>query len=159
MGVELEYAAFPHGLYWDIMDQALRDHPDPDPPMVEIEVLDGTEMMPDEEDGDYLAGLAEAQRKRYNVLREAALDLCVRPKGGLEQHEPEIVKAAKYIRDEPPPEDPEERRFWWLKRLAIRTAEDARIVLKVQTFSQIEDEEVSRKAESFPGDVEGPEGA
>ena len=102
---------------------------------------------------------AEARRARSNVLGNAALDFCVRPKGDLEQHEPEIAQAAKYVKDDPPPEGPDERRVWWLAKLALRTDYDWAVVAKAQAFSQIEDGEVRRKAESFPGDVEGPEGA
>jgi len=159
MGVELEYAAFPHGLYWDIMDEALKEHPDPDPPTVTIDVLDGTEEMPDTKDPAYLGAMAKARRVRGDKVGNAALDLCVRVVGGIEQYEGDIEKAARYTKGDPPPDDPDERKTWFLAKVGLRTPEDWKLVGKIQTFSQIEDEEVSRKVDSFQGDVEGPEGA
>ena len=157
-GVTVLYGPFPHGLYWDIMGRTLDEHPDPEPPKKTIEVLGGTEEVDDPEDPAYLAQLNAARLARANLLGEAVLETCVEPKGGLDQYEPLIKRLEdKYVQD-PAPEDETERRAWFLAKYVMRTTDDWKLIGKVQRFSQIDDEEVRRKAEQFPGDVEGPEG-
>lgn len=156
-GVTVLYGPFPQNAYWDIMARALELHPDPEPPQKEIEVLGGTEMMDDEDDPAYQAALQAARVGRYDHLAGAVLDLCVELKdpAGMEAG---IARAERWTKD-PAPDDPDDRKRWFLSKFAIRTPEDWGIVRAVQRFSQVEDEEVAAQAEFFPGDVEGDEGA
>ena len=157
-GVTVLYGPFPYGMYWDIMSRALDEYPDPETPQKTIEVLGGTEEVDDLEDPVYQAGLKAARLARANLLGEATLEFCVEPKGGMAQWEPLLKRLSdKYVSD-PPPEDETERRAWFLAKYALRTEADWGIVGLVQRFSQIDNEEVRRKAEQFPGDVAGPEG-
>jgi hypothetical protein len=155
-GVTVLYGPFPHGLYWDIMARALDDYPDPEPPKKEIEVLGGTEEVDDEDDPDYKLELGTARAKRAHLMGEAALEFCV------EVVEPEDWErlcdrvAAKYAKEQPP-EDPDEKRAWFLAKYAIRTKEDWDLVRNIQKFSQIEEKEVEQRAEFFRGEVEGAE--
>ena len=155
-GVKVIYGPFPQGLYWDIMSNALDEYPDPEVPKREIEVLIGTEEVDDLENPEYVAALNHARLARFGVLTKAVLDMCVEVEGWPEQWESAVEKAAQYSAD-PPPEDPDKFKVWFLEKWAIRTREDWKIVGKVQRFSQIDDEEVRQRAEFFRGDVEGAE--
>jgi hypothetical protein len=164
-GVVLLYGPFPWGMYWDLMDRALQKHADPDVPTKTIAVLGGTEEVDDEEDPEYLKALAEVRRERADMIGNAALEFCVRVKGGLDPWEAVIERIAEQyasLEDQPPealpPEGPNARIAWFCKKYAMRTTNDWRLIGKIQRFSQIEDEEVRRKVETFPGDVAGPEG-
>jgi hypothetical protein len=158
-GVAVEYGPFPSGLYWDIMSRALEEHPDPEPPRKTIQVVTGTEEVDDPEDPAYKAALEAARLARFNLLGEAVLDLCVEVVGGMEQYEPVVGRLARKYAKEPPPDDPAERKVWFLTKYAIRTREDWKLIGRVQRFSQIDDEEVRQRAEFFRGDVAGAEGA
>ena len=155
-GVKVLYGPFPHGLYWDIMSQALDEYPDPDVPKKEIAVLMGTEEVDDLENPEYQAALTQARLARFSILTKAALDMCVEVEGWPEQWEPAAKKAAQYSAD-PPPEDPDEFKVWFLERWALRTREDWKVVGKIQRFSQIEDDEVRQRAEFFRRNMEGAE--
>jgi len=157
-GVTVLYGPFPHGLYFDVMGRALEEHPDPEPPTREIEVVDGTEEVEDLDDPAYRAALEKARLARWNLLGEAALEMCVEVKGGLGPWEPVIQRIADKFSSDPLPEDPIGRKAWFLAKFAMRTRDDWKLIGKIQRFSQIDDEEVRRKAEQFPGDVAGPEG-
>lgn len=157
-GVTVLYGPFPHGLYWDVMGRALEEHPDPEVPKKTIDVMDGTEEIDDPDDPAYKAALEKARLARWNLLGEAALELCVEVKDGLEPWEPVIGRIASKFATDPVPEDEIGRKAWFLAKFAMRTPEDWRLIGKIQRFSQIDDEEVRRKAEMFPGDVAGPEG-
>lgn len=158
-GVVVLYGPFPHGMYWDIMERALEEHPDPEVPMREIDTSFGEkEQIEDPDDPAYKLELEKARLARWNLLGEAALEFCIEIKGGLEPWEPIIQRIAdKYTKD-PAPDDELGRKTWFLAKFGLRTREDWKLIGKIQRFSQIDDEEVRRKAESFPGDVEGPEG-
>jgi len=155
-GVKVIYGPFPQGLYWDIMSNALDEYPDPEVPKKEIEVLTGTEEVDDLENPEYVAALNQARLARYGILSEAAFDLCVEVEGWPDEWTAAVKKASKYASD-PPPEDPDELKVWFLTKYALRTTEDWKIVGFIQRFSQIDDEEVRRRAEFFRGDVEGAE--
>ena len=155
-GVTVLYGPFPQGLYWDIMSSALDTYPDPEMPKREIEVLGGTEEVDDDENPEYVEALSQARLARFGILTEAALDLCVEIQGWPEQWEAALAKVAKYAKDEPPA-DPDERRVWFLNKYALRTREDWKLIGKIQRFSQIDDEEVRKRAEFFRGNVEGAE--
>ncbi len=157
-GVAVRYGPFPSGLYWDIMALALDEHPDPEPPKKAIKVVDGEEMVDDPDDPQYQAELGKARLARWNLLGEAVLEFCVEPEGGMEQHEPTVARLAEHYVKDAPPSDPVGRKVWFLTKFAIRTAEDWKVVGKVQRFSQIEDDEVRQRAEFFRGDVAGTEG-
>jgi len=157
-GVKGLYGPFPHGLYWDIMGNALDQYPDPEMPKREIEVLGGTEEVDDDKNPQYLEDLRKARLARYGILVEASLDMCIEIEGWPEQWADELQKTIKYAA-QPPPEDPDKLKIWFLEKFALRTKEDWKIIGRIQRFSQIDDEEVRRQAEQFPGDVEGPEGA
>jgi hypothetical protein len=101
--------------------------------------------------------LEKARLARHNLLGEAALELCVEVKDGLEPWEPIIQRIAGKFATDPAPDDEIGRKAWFLAKYALRTVEDWKLIGKVQRFSQIDDEEVRRKAEAFPGKVEGPE--
>ncbi len=156
-GVEVEYGPFPANMYWDVQARALDDHPDPVPPKKTIEVLDGTEEVDDLEDPEYLTALNLARMARFNLLGEAALEFCVEVVDW-ERWEPKVERISKKYAKDPAPTDPDERRVWFLSKFALRTTKDWQIIRKVQSFSQIEDEEVRHRAEFFRGGVEGPEG-
>jgi hypothetical protein len=158
-GVRILYGPFPHGLYWDIMDRALREHPDPDPPRKTINVLGGTEEVDDLEDPAYKADLERARLARYNEIGQAALDLCVEVVGWPDKWAATVDRLAGKYAASPPPDDPDERRVWFLTKYAIRTAQDWKVIGKIQRFSQIEEDDVRQRVESFPGDVAGAEGA
>lgn len=162
-GVTVRYGPFPGSLYYDLMAKALEDHPDPEVPQKEIEVLGGTEWVDDEDEPAYKAELRKARNARWDLVGKMALDLCVEVPGWESGEWKDVtdrlidVYGAKV--DGKVPETDAERRMAFLLKYAIRTAEDWEIVRKVQRFSIIDDEEVRRQAESFPGDVEGAEGA
>jgi hypothetical protein len=157
-GVKVRYGPFPSGLYFDIMARALDEHPDPEPPMKEIKVVDGTEEVEDPDDPDYQQKLKVARLARYNLLGEAALDLCVEVVGGLEQYEPVIERIGKKYATDPAPDDPDDRKVWFLSKYGMSTRRDWDLIRKIQSFSQVEDEEVRRRVEFFRGDVAGAEG-
>jgi len=158
-GMKVLYGPFPFGMYWDIMEKGLDQFPDPPVPQKEIKVLDGTEMVDDEDDPEYQVELKAAVFKRNNLLGQACLEFCVEPVGGMEQYEPLIQRmASEYVKD-PVPENPTERKVWFLKRYAFRTATDwNEIIRRVQNFSQIREKEVRDRVEFFRGKMEGPEG-
>jgi len=161
-GVTVRYGPFPGSLYYDLMAKAFEDHPDPEIPQKEIEVLGGTEMVDDEDDPEYKTKLRIARNARWDMVGKMALDLCVEPVGWPEEWAEVTgrlidVYGAKV--DGKVPETDAERRLAFLLKYAIRTADDWEIVRKVQRFSVIDDEEVRRQAESFPSDVEGAEGS
>ena len=155
-GVKVLYGPFPGGLYWDIASRALEEHPDPEPPTKEIDVVDGKETVGDLEDPAYKAALAVARNARYDVLGKAVLEMCVEPVG---DYEPTVRRLAERWVMDPPPEDLLDRKVWFLRKWALRTAEDWGIIGRVQRFSQIEDEEVRQRAEFFRGNVAGTKGA
>jgi hypothetical protein len=157
-GVEVEYGPFPANMYWDIQARALEDHPDPEPPKKVVETFDGTEEVDDLQNPEYVAALNVARLARFNLLGEAALEFCVEVLDW-ERWEPKVKRLAEKYVKEKPPEDPVERKVWFLAKFAIRTPGDWNLIRKVQSFSQIEDEEVRQRAEFFRGDVAGPEGA
>ncbi len=152
-GVRVRYGPFPGSLYWDIMARALEQYPDPEPPKKRVEVVDGFEEVEDTENPDYKAALAKARLARAGVLGEAVLELCVEPVGDWESIVQRLEK--KWAKDVPT--DPTDRKVWFLSKYALRTPEDWQIISLVQRFSQIQDEEVARRAEFFRGDVAGPE--
>lgn len=159
-GITVLYGPFPAGMYWDIMDRALQDFADPEVPYRTIEVLGGTEEIEDPEDPEYQKALLKARQAQNKLMANAVLDFCVEVKGGLGPWE-DIIEliARKYASlSDPLPEDPRERQSWFLKKYAMKTADDWRLIGKVQSFSQIDDDEVRLRAEQFPGDVAGPEG-
>jgi hypothetical protein len=156
-GVTVLYGPFPGNLYWDIMGRALDEHPDPEVPQKEIEVLLGTEEVDDPDDPEYQKKLNEARLARFDMLGKAALELCVEIVGWPDEWAGAVASTAKYA-TEKPPEDDGDRRVWFLHMYALRTREDWSVIGKVQRFSQIADEEVRQRAETFPGDVAGPEG-
>lgn len=155
-GVRIRYGPFPLGLYWDIMARALDEHPEPEPPKKTIAVLNGTEEVDDLEDPEYKKDLNAARAAQHTLLGEAVLEFCVEIADDDWERKCDRI-AAKYVK-EPPPEDPDEKRIWYLSRYAFRTKQDWLVVAKVQAFSQIEDEEVRKRAEFFRGDVEGDAG-
>ena len=155
-GVLVQYGPFPQGLYWDIMSKALDEHPDPEVPKRTIEVLQGTEEIDDLENEEYQDALQKARLARYEILTRAALDLCVVIVGWPEEWAEAVCKATKYAA-EPPPEDPDELKIWFLNKYGLRTREDWKLIGNIQRFSQIDDEEVRQRAEFFRGNVERPE--
>jgi hypothetical protein len=157
-GVTVLYGPFAHGLYWDIMEKALDEHPEPEVPQKTIQVLNGTEEVDDLENPEYVKAAAEARRAQFNLMADAVLELCVEVKGGMGPWEGTIERIAAKYSTAPPPDDPKERQSWFLKKYGLRTAEDWKLIGKVQRFSQIDDDEVRLRAEQFPGDVAGPEG-
>jgi hypothetical protein len=156
-GVTVLYGPFPHGLYWDIMSALLEEFPDPEIPKKTIQVVTGTEEIDDEENPEYQQALTEARLARWEKLRRASLDMCVEPKGGLEQYEETIARVGALYAREPAPAEPADRKVWFLMKYAFRTPEDWKLIGKIQRFSQIDDEEVRRRAEFFRRDLAGAE--
>lgn len=153
-GYTVRYGPFPYSIYWDVMARALQEHPDPDPPMRVIDTVTGPEEIEDLENPEYLAAKQTAEIERGRVLSQAALELCVELE---DDPEPIIARlSAKYLKTLPP-DDPMERKVWFLTKFAIRTKKDWGIVRQIQRYSQIEDEEVRDRVEFFRGDVEGAE--
>lgn len=153
-GVELRYGPFPSNMYWDIQNNALEQHPDPDPPMKEIKTFDGTEEIEDVENEEYKAQLAAARLARFNLLGEASLEFCVEVVDWDRWRE-KLPRIARYTGTMP--EDEDEQRVWFLAKYALRTRKDWDLIRLIQRFSQVEDEEVRRRVEFFRGDVEGDE--
>jgi len=156
-GVTVLYGPFPGGLYWDLMGRLLDEHPDPEPPMKEIETFDGPEEVEDIEDPEYKAALSKARLARADKMGRFILETCVEIADGGWEADAERL-ADKWAKD-PLPDDPLDRKVWYLEKYVLRTVKDWEIIGRVQRFSQIEDEEVRQRAEFFRGHVEGPEGA
>jgi hypothetical protein len=159
-GVTVRYGQFPGSLYWDVMAKAFEDHPDPEVPQREIEVLGGTEMVDDEENPEYKVQLQVARNARFDLVGKMALELCVEPVGWPDEWVEEtdrLVNVYGAKLDGKVPETDTERRLAFLMKYAIRTADDWEVIGKIRRFSQIEEEDVRRQAETFPGDVEEPE--
>lgn len=156
-GIEVEYGPFPNNLYWDIQARALGEHPDPVPTKKRVETFDGDEEVDDLEDPEFKTKLAAARLARFNLLGEAALEFCVEIVAPEDWEKTLQRLAKKYVRD-PLPEDQVDRKVWYLAHFAMRTPQDWNLIRKIQSFSQIEDEEVRQRAEFFRRDVAGPEG-
>ena len=153
--VAVRYGPFPDGLYWDIVSRALEEHPDPEPPTKEIQTVTGPETVEDLDNPEYQRELKAARNLRYASLGEAALEMCVEPEG---DWEPIVLRIAKKWAKDPPPEDPLDRKVWFLTKYALRTRKDwGGLVGAITNFSQIEDEEVRQRVEFFRGDVAGAE--
>lgn len=154
-GVRVRYGPFPHGAYWDIMARALEEYPDPEVPMKTVEVVDGTEEMEDWENEGYKAEKRIAELARAEMMVDATLEWCIEL---VEDFEPAIERLKKkWVKDVP--DDPIDRKVWFLRKFAIRTTDDWNIIAKCRRYSQIEDEEVADRAEFFRGEVAGSEGA
>jgi len=161
-GVRVRYGPFPGSLYWDIMGKALDEHPDPEMPQKTIEVLGGTEEVDNPDDPEYKKALRVARNARFDLVGKAALELCVDVEGWPGEWEAvtdRLINEYGAKVNGKVPETDEDRRLAFLLKYALRTDEDWKIVGRIQRFSQIDDEEVRRQAENFPGDVAGAEGA
>jgi len=161
-GVTVRYGPFPGSLYWDVMAKALEEHPEPEVPQKEITVLNGTEMVDDTDDPEYKKQLREARNARLDLLGKAALEFCVEVEGWPDEWEAvtdRLVNEYGAKVDGKVPETDVERRLAFLMKYALRTKKDWGIIGLVQRFSQIEEEDIRRQAETFPGDVAQHEGA
>jgi hypothetical protein len=155
-GVTVTVLPFPAGLFEKVQARALADFPDPDPPMKEIPVVDGTEEVEDTDDPEYQEQKELAERKRLERLGEACLDFCVVL--DLEPWEPTIRRLERYT--QPFPEDLDERRMEFLTGYALSTASDWQNTL-VTAVEQtvIGSPEVAERLKSFRRSVEGPAAA
>jgi hypothetical protein len=152
-GVTVTVRPFPAGLFEKVQARALEDFPDPEPPMKEIPVVDGTEQVEDRDDPEYREQKELAERKRMERLGEACLDLCV--SADLEKWEPTIRRLERYAG--PFPEDPDERQLEFLTSYALSTADDWQNVL-ISSINQtvIGSPEVAERLKLFRRKVEGP---
>jgi len=148
-GVEVRYGPFVNNLYWELTDHALELHPDPDPPMKEIETFDGKETVDNLEDPEYKAALKVAQASRLNHIAEAALEFCVEVVDWEKWKKKIRERIAPKVGD--PPEDEDELRVWFLGKYAMRTAKDWNLIKKIMAFSQIEEDDVRKRVEMFRG--------
>jgi len=157
-GVELRYGPFVAGMYHEIVARALELHPDPQVPRKSVDTFDGPEDVDDPDEPGYKAALQAARLARASFLGEAALDLCVEVVDW-DAWRAQAERLARYVPGGKPPDDEQDLKVWFLARYALRTGDDWNLIRRIQSFSQIEDEEVRRRVEFFRRDVAGAEGA
>jgi hypothetical protein len=154
-GVTVTILPFPSQLYPKLNARALREHPDPEPPMKIIEVVDGTEEVPDEEDEGYQEALREARNARQNLLLEAILDFCVEV--DMDEWGDELARLERYIGTLP--EDPVDRKIEFLNQFAMRTRGDYELVATTATAAMMAGSpEVAERLKSFRGEMAQPAG-
>jgi len=154
-GVQIKILPFPSQLYPKLNARALSEHPDPDPPTKTVEVVDGTEEVPDTENEDYQQALREAQSARQAILLEAILDFCVEV--DMDKWEDEVARLERYIGQLP--EDPVERKIEFLNQFALRTKGDYELVATTATAAMMTgNPEVAERLKSFRGQMAQPAG-
>lgn len=154
-GVEVRYGPFIGNMYWDIQARALELYPDPEPPKKEIETAFENEMVDDLDDPEYQLESTKMRLARINLLGEAVLEFCVEIVDW-ERWREKVPRVEKYVGSAP--EDPDDLKVWFLAKYAIRGNEWGKLIRMVQSFSQIEDEEVRNRVEFFRRDVAGSSG-
>jgi len=151
--VQVTILPFPSQLYPRLNAKALAEHPDPEPPTKTIEVVDGTEEVPDEEDEGYQAALQEARSARQALLLEAILDFCVEVDMG--EWEEQIARLERYVGELP--DDPVERKIEFLNQFALRTKGDYELVATTATAQMMAGSpEVAQRLKSFRDQMAQP---
>jgi NADH:ubiquinone oxidoreductase subunit E len=154
-GVAVTILPFPSQLYPKLNARALAEHPDPEPPMKTVEVVDGTEEVPDEENEEYQEALREARNARQSLLLEAILDFCVEV--DMDQWGDELARLERYVGEMP--EDPVDRKIEFLNQFAMRTRGDYELVATTATAQMMAGSpEVAERLKSFRGEMAQPAG-
>ncbi|MHC4710893.1 MAG: hypothetical protein ACYTA3_10890 [Planctomycetota bacterium] len=154
-GVAVTILPFPSQLYPKLNARALAEHPDPEPPMKTVEVVDGTEEVPDEENEEYQEALREARNARQSLLLEAILDFCVEV--DMDQWGDELARLERYVGEMP--KDPVDRKIEFLNQFAMRTRGDYELVATTATAQMMAGSpEVAERLKSFRGEMAQPAG-
>lgn len=152
-GVTVVVSPFPADLWNDVQAKALRDNPDPEPPVVIIETAgkegDNTEQVEDFDDPEYQLALAEAQNERNSFIGEAILDLCVDVDMGA--NEDKIRRLTKYTEL---PEDQDDKRITFLMKYVLRNRADyERVMVSATTQMAVSDPEVVERLNFFRSEM------
>jgi NADH:ubiquinone oxidoreductase subunit E len=154
-GVTITILPFPSQLYPKLNARALAEHPDPEPPMKTVEVVDGTEEVPDEDNEEYQDALREARNARQSLLLEAILDFCVEV--DMSEWQDELNRLERYIGQLP--DDPVERKIEFLNQFALRTKGDYELVATTATAAMMTGSpEVAERLKSFRSQMAQPAG-
>lgn len=155
-GITVQVRPLPGGAYRKLQVRAMEEHPDAVPPKKEIPVFDGTELVDDEDDPEYVAAQAAAEHAREQMVGEAILEWCVDLDLG--PHEATIARLERKLGSYP--KDEHERRVRFLEDWVFRTGEDYRdVTFLAISQALIDDKEVAERLQFFRREVAGDAGA
>jgi len=157
-GVKVKILPFPARLWEKIHERVLREFPEVKPPKKTISVVGGTEEMDDFKNPEYLVTKSETDKKRQGLqaklVGDATLDLCVEV--DIRPYEAELERISNYS-GEPVPDNPTERKIYFLTDFAIRNRSDYEKIGSISvTLMAVGDAEVAERINSFRDNLAQP---
>lgn len=161
-GITCTVLPFPALRFEKLQKAALRQFPIPKAPKKKIKVADGTEMIDDVDNPDYIAKKDKVEKERDRWLSEKILNIAMRDciELELDDYEKIIAQLESDGLEEEYPEDPGERKIEFMKDYVFRSGQDFIAIVQItQRLMTVSPEEVSTQVDDiFQGDVAQPAG-